>query len=102
MTKRFVYILFGLVIFVLAACGNETISIHHSGSLGDDETTIDEMRLGTIDFVIGGTQNAALFVPHVQIFELAYLFEDMDHFERAIDENRPLFEYFEQEFVDKI
>lgn len=81
--------------------GNVTISIHHSGSLGDDETTIDEMRLGTIDFVIGGTQNAASFVPHLQIFGLAYLFEDMDHFERAIDENSPLFEYFEQEFVDK-
>src|SRR5690625_5270054 len=81
--------------------GNVKVSIHHSGSLGDDETTIDEMRLGTIDFVIGGTQNAASFVPRLQIFGLAYLFEDMDHFERAIDENSLLFEYFEQEFVDK-
>lgn len=81
--------------------GNVTVSIHHSGSLGDDETTIDELRLGTIDFVIGGTQNAASFVPKLQIFGLAYLFDDMDHFEQAIDENSDVFHYFVEEVEEQ-
>src|SRR5699024_9225359 len=81
--------------------GNVKVSIHHSGSLGDDETTIDELRLGTIDFVIGGTQNAASFVPKLQVFGLAYLFEDMEHFEKAIAENGDIFQYFETEFEEQ-
>lgn len=81
--------------------GDVKVSIHHSGSLGDDETTIDEMRLGTVDFVIGGTQNAASFVPRLQVFGLAYLFDNMDHFERAIDNESDVFAYFENEFVEK-
>lgn len=81
--------------------GNVEVSIHHSGSLGDDETTIDEMRLGTVDFVIGGTQNAASFIPRLQVFGLAYLFDDMDHFEKVIDHNSEVFAYFENEFAEK-
>ena len=81
--------------------GNVKVSIHHSGSLGDDETTIDEMRLGTIDFVIGGTQNAASFVPRLQIFGLAYLFDSMEHFEKAIANDSEIFNYFANEFEEK-
>lgn len=81
--------------------GDVKVTIHHSGSLGDDETTIDEMRLGTVDFVIGGTQNAASFIPRLQVFGLAYLFDDMDHFERAVDYESDVFNFFENEFVEK-
>src|SRR5690625_4434755 len=81
--------------------GNVTINIHHSGSLGDDETTIDDMRLGTVDFVIGGKQNAASFVPQLQVFGLAYLFEDMGHFEQVINHDREVFAYFKEEFANK-
>lgn len=59
------------------------------------------MRLGTVDFVIGGTQNAASFIPRFQVFGLAYLFDDMDHFENVIDNDSDVFSYFENEFVDK-
>ena len=78
--------------------GHVKVSIHHSGSLGDDETTIDELRLGTVDFVIGGTQNAASFVPKLQVFGLAYLFDDMDHFEAAVAQESDVFNYFADEF----
>lgn len=81
--------------------GNVKVNIHHSSSLGDDETTIDEMRVGTVDFVIGGTQNAASFIPRLQVFGLAYLFEDMDHFEKVINHDSDVFAYFENEFAEK-
>lgn len=42
--------------------GDVTVRIYHSRSLGDDEIAIDEMRIGTIDFVIGGVANAIAFL----------------------------------------
>lgn len=81
--------------------GNVTISVYPSAQLGNDETTIDEMRTGTIDFVIGGAQNAASFVPEYQVFGLAYLFEDYDHFEAAVAHGSPVFNRFEELYEEK-
>ncbi len=74
--------------------GDVKVRIHHTGTLGDDEGTIDEMRLGTVDFVIGGTQNAAPFLREYQVFSLSYLFEDMDHFKDMIAHDSELTEAF--------
>ncbi|RNA70139.1 TRAP transporter substrate-binding protein [Alteribacter keqinensis] len=74
--------------------GDVEVRIHHTGTLGDDEGSIDEMRLGTVDFVIGGTQNAAPFLREYQLFSLSYLFEDMGHFQEAIAHDSELTEEF--------
>lgn len=81
--------------------GNVKVAIHPSGSLGSDETMIEELRLGTVDFIIGGTQNAAAYIPQLQIFGLSYLFDDMDHFKKAISNDSPLYEFFEKEYENK-
>lgn len=81
--------------------GNVQIGIHHSSTLGNDATMIDEMRVGTIDFVIGGAQNAAQFVPEYQVFGLSYLFESQQHFERAIAQNGPIFNRYSQLYDQK-
>ncbi len=73
--------------------GNVTVRIHHSGALGNDEATIDEMRIGSIDFVIGGVSNAVSFLPEYQITGFSYLFEDLDHFRRVTANDSPFFEY---------
>ena len=80
--------------------GAVAVSVFPGGSLGDDATAIDEMRVGTVDFTIGGTQNAAPFVPEYQIFGLSYLFEGMDHFRKATDPDGPVFAYFEEAYED--
>lgn len=72
--------------------GEVTVRIYHSRSLGDDETTIDEMRIGTIDFVIGGVANAVAFLPEYQITGFSYLFEDMDHFRSVIHPENDFFQ----------
>lgn len=64
--------------------GKVKVSVHHSATLGDDEAIMDEMLIGTIDFIVGGAQNAAPYIPQYQIFGLSYLFDDMDMFEEAI------------------
>ena len=71
--------------------GEIKVNVFPGGALGKDQTAIDEMRMGTVDFVIGSTQNAAPFVPEYQIFSLSYLFKDIDSFRKVTAHNGPLF-----------
>lgn len=81
--------------------GNVTVRLYHSSTLGDDESTIDEMRLGTVDFVIGGVANAIPFIPEFQITGFPYLFEDLDHFRRATAADSPVFQRYQEIYEDR-
>ena len=81
--------------------GNVTVRIHHSGALGDDETTLDELRIGSIDFVIGGVSNAVAFLPEYAITGFSYLFEDLDHFRRVSAGDSPFFEYLAEKHEER-
>ncbi len=81
--------------------GKVKVSIHHSSTLGNDATILDETRAGTIDFVIGGTQNAAQFVPEYQVFGLSYLFNSQEHFEKAIAFGGKIFNHYAKLHEDK-
>lgn len=84
--------------------GNVKISVHDSATLGDDEGIIDEMQIGSIDFIVGGAQNAAPYVKQYQIFGFSYLFDSMDKFEEAIAADSELTEkfkgYYEENNLD--
>ena len=81
--------------------GQIKLTVHASSSLGSDQTTIDEMRMGTIDMVVGGTSPAAVFVPEFQLFSLPYLFADYDKFYKATDVNSPVFKYIAKSYQDR-
>lgn len=68
-------------------------TVFQGGQLGNDEGTIDDMRTGALDIVIGSTQNAAPFVSQFQILSLAYLFPDRDAFEGVLARDGELFQY---------
>lgn len=70
--------------------GDVTIKVYDGGSLGDDKAAIDQMRLGTIDLLVGGTTNATTFVKDFQVFSLDYLFKDMAAFRKVTDPNSPV------------
>lgn len=70
-------------------------TVFPGGQLGNDEGTIDDMRTGALDIVIGSTQNAAPFVSQFQILSLAYLFPDRDVFEGLLDQDGQLFQYIQ-------
>jgi len=74
--------------------GEVKINIFPGGALGTDQSSIDEMRMGTVDFVIGSTQNAAPFIPEYQIFSLNYLFDNVAAFSRATANGGALFAKF--------
>ncbi len=74
--------------------GRVTVEIFTGGSLGNDQTVLDEMRLGTIDLLIGGTQNASPFFKKFEIFSLNYLFSGMDAFRKATAPDSEVVAYF--------
>lgn len=76
--------------------GKVKISIHHSGTLGNDERIIDEMQEGAIDFIIGGTQNASPYLKQFQLFSIPYLFESEEHFKKATDPEGELTERYKE------
>ncbi|MEA5135759.1 MAG: TRAP transporter substrate-binding protein [Candidatus Fimivivens sp.] len=74
------------------------VSIFPGGQLGNDEACIDDMRVGTLDMLIGGTQNAAPFVSQYQILGLAYLFADRDQFEGVLVKDGAVFNYIQDKY----
>ena len=70
-------------------------TVFPGGQLVNDEGTIDDMRTGALDIVIGSTQNAAPFVSQFQILSLAYLFPNRDVFEGLLDQDGQLFQYIQ-------
>ncbi len=71
-----------------------TVEIYPGGQLGDDETVVDEMRIGTVDVTIGGVGNISPFVPEFEFFALSYLFADMDGFRAVTDRESEVFAFF--------
>lgn len=75
------------------------VSIFPGGQLGNDEACIDDMRVGTLDMLIGGTQNAAPFVSQYQILGLAYLFADRNQFEGVLVKDGAVFNYIQDKYT---
>lgn len=74
-----------------------TVELFPGGQLGNDQTVVDEIRIGTTDMIIGGVQNMAPYVQDFEIFSLNYLFDDMDAFRSATDPDSAVFAHFAEE-----
>ncbi|PRY65751.1 tripartite ATP-independent transporter DctP family solute receptor [Vreelandella songnenensis] len=77
-----------------------TVQIFPGGQLGNDQTMVDEIRIGTTDMIIGGVMNVSPYVPDFEIFSLNYLFEDMDEFRVATAPDSAVFSYFDDAMKD--
>ena len=77
-----------------------TVELFTGGQLGNDATVVDEMRIGTVDFLIGGVQNVAPFVRDYEFFSLNYLWGDFDVFNAATQPDSPVFQHFQQAVED--
>lgn len=83
-----------------ATDGRIEIEIFPGATLGRDATALDEMRLGTIDLLIGGTQEATPFFPEFQLFSISYLFPSIEVFRKAMDPEGPVVGYFDRVYQD--
>jgi len=79
---------------------NFTVEIFPGGQLGNDATVVDEMRIGTVDILLGGSQNVSPFVRDFEFFSLNYLFKDFETFERAIGPDSPVTAHYRQAVED--
>lgn len=77
-----------------ATDGRVDIRIFTGGALGNDATALDEMRMGTTDLLIGGTQEATPFFPEFQLFSLSYLFSNEEALRAAVAPDSDISSYF--------
>ncbi len=63
--------------------GAFVIEVHHSGVLGWERETLEAHQLGTLEMSLPGVGPFAIFVPSFEVFNLPFLFRDVDHLLRA-------------------
>ncbi len=65
--------------------GRIELTVHHSGALSSNERELLEMaQSGSVDFAMGATTYVLGWAPSFKIFDLPYLFDDVDHFDRVV------------------
>jgi tripartite ATP-independent transporter DctP family solute receptor len=65
--------------------GKITIQVFHSSQLGDQKTLVEGLVYGTIDMALVGSASLSQFQPQVGIFDLPFLFDDLEHAYRSLD-----------------
>ena len=65
--------------------GRIELTVHHSGALSSNERELLEMaQAGSVDFSMGATTYVLGWAPSFKIFDLPYLFDSVDHFDRVV------------------
>jgi len=66
---------------------NNTVKVHifPNGQLGNEEQEILGVKLGFIDATIVSSGSLASFMPNIELFNLPYIFRDLEHFYRVLD-----------------
>lgn len=81
--------------------GRHGVEIYHGGQLGRGSTVMEAMRLGAIDFQVGGSTSSTDFIPEYQVFSLPYLFADHDEFEAVILHDESVLNRFKEIYAKR-
>ncbi len=65
--------------------GTVHVNIFPNGQLGSEEDQVNGIRLGTIDATVVAAGNLAPFVSEIELFNLPFIFNDLEHFYRVLD-----------------
>jgi TRAP-type transport system periplasmic protein len=66
--------------------GRIKASVFPAAQLGSEVAMVEGLRLGSIDVICANAPNAAAFVPELGLFSVAYLFKDIPHFEKVLND----------------
>ena len=66
--------------------GRIKADVFPAAQLGSEVAMVEGLRLGSIDVICANAPNAAAFVPELGLFSVAYLFKDLPHFERVVND----------------
>lgn len=65
--------------------GEIVIQVYPSSQLGNQRDLVEGLTFGTVDMTLTGTAVLGNFVPEVSIFDLPFLFRDVQHAYKALD-----------------
>ena len=65
--------------------GRVQVNVFVNSALGSQADMIEGLALGTVHIAKSMTTGLAVYVPEIQIFDLPFMFQDVDHFFRVID-----------------
>lgn len=65
--------------------GKICIRIYSNGRLGDENSVLEQVRFGGIDFTRVSLATLSDVLPDAEIFQLPYLYKDADHMWRVLD-----------------
>ena len=65
-----------------------TINIFPGAQLGNEMAMLDSVIAGNLDMSIASSANASTFIPELGLFSVSYVFEDVDHFRRVLNDEQ--------------
>jgi tripartite ATP-independent transporter DctP family solute receptor len=66
--------------------GRIKVDIFPAAQLGSEVAMMEGLRLGSLDVACANAPNAATVFPELGLFSVAYLFKDIPHFERVVND----------------
>lgn len=80
--------------------GRVDLKVHYGGSLSSNERELAEMvQSGSIDFSFGATTYILGWTPSAKIFDLPYLFTNVEHFRRVTAHESKVFQQLQSEIM---
>lgn len=61
------------------------ISSYPAGQLGNEQELLEQVQSGSLDLAIAGPSFLGVWEENAEVFDAAYLFEDVDHFQETVD-----------------
>lgn len=65
--------------------GEIDIKVYPSSQLGNQRDLVEGLGLGTVDMTLTGTAVLGNFIPEVAVFDLPFIFRDVNHAYKALD-----------------
>jgi len=65
--------------------GEIKITIYPNAQLGNQREMTEGCQMGTVDIVLNAPAYLANFVPRIKVFDLPFLFKDLDHAYKTLD-----------------
>jgi tripartite ATP-independent transporter DctP family solute receptor len=75
--------------------GKVKVTHHHSGALGGERETAQQVQLGTVDLIPVTAAPLSGLVPEMSAFQLPYIFRDYQHVYAALDGSDVIRAYYE-------
>lgn len=78
--------------------GKVEIKVYPAGQLGQDRDLAEGVQLGTVDIAIPSNAVMTRYAPQAMVFELPFIFRDIQHWEKVVDGpiGKKIASYFEE------